>query len=107
MKWEAKPIPVEGDTRYKIKFALFPVRVKDDGGYEYFVWFERYCAEQEYRYTRAGMPTWITVNKLTLDQYNKLIRNKERYKEQMGFTFDKKVTMRDLLNNLDENTKLK
>ena len=30
MKWKAKPTPKNGDTKIVKKFALFPIRIKDE-----------------------------------------------------------------------------
>ena len=43
MKWTIKPNPKEGDIKQKIKFALFPTKVKDK-----WVWLERYIAIYKY-----------------------------------------------------------
>lgn len=47
MKWNVKPkkpIPIEGDTKEKIRFAFFPTKVEDK-----WLWLEKYVSIYQYK----------------------------------------------------------
>jgi len=73
MKWNSKnkPKPILGDTKQKVKFALFPVKVGNQ-----WLWLEKYIGIYEYKTFYYSEEVVVSSGLLTEKYYTKTSEGK-------------------------------
>lgn len=102
MKWA---LPKEDDIRYVKRFALWPIKVNDNQGNPYRVWFEPYMARQTYWKNKVDTMAWATIERLSMDAYNERAKYKQLFTDKTGVNYNAE-TVQDILNNMDYNAKV-
>jgi hypothetical protein len=98
-------VPNEDDKRWVKRYALWPIKVKDNQNNPYRVWLTTYMACQTYWKNKVDTLQWAITECLSMDAYNERVKYKQLFKDKTGIKYNAD-TVQDILNELDYNSKI-